>query len=55
MECRKSAVRSAGNKHSVMLKKAVHNSNNNKYINNNYNGYQGKKSGYKGKHIHLDI
>ena len=30
-------------------KKAVHNSNNNKYINNNYKGYQGKKSGYKGR------
>ena len=30
-------------------KSTVHNSNNNKYINNNYKGYQGKKSGYQGR------
>lgn len=27
----------------------VHNNKNNKYINNNYKGYQGKKSGYQGR------
>lgn len=50
-------LRSVENQHSGVQetstqecgKKAVHNSNNNKYINNNYNGYQGKKSGYKGR------
>ena len=30
-------------------KSTVHNSNNNKYINNNYKNYQGKKSGYQGR------
>ena len=30
-------------------KSTVHNSNNNKYINNNYKSYQGKKSGYQGR------
>lgn len=30
-------------------KSAIHNNNNNKYINNNYKGYQDKKSGYKGR------
>jgi hypothetical protein len=28
---------------------AVHNNKNNKYINNNYKGYQGKKNGYQGR------
>lgn len=30
-------------------KSTVQNNNNNKYINNNYKGYQGKKSDYKGR------
>ena len=30
-------------------KSTVHNSNNNKYINNNYKSYQSKKSGYQGR------
>lgn len=30
-------------------KSTVHNNNNNKYINNNYKGYQGKKNSYQGR------
>ncbi len=50
-------IRSAQNQHSGVqeinthecIKSTVHNNNNNKYINNNYIGYQGKKSGYQGR------
>ena len=31
------------------IKSAVHNSNNNKYINNNYNSYQSKNLKYQGR------
>ena len=49
--------RSAQNQHSGVqeinthecINSTVHNNNNNKYINNNYIGYQGKKSGYQGR------
>lgn len=33
----------------------VHNNKNNKYINNNYKGYQGKKVVIKAERINLDI
>lgn len=50
-------IRSAQNQHSGVqeinthecIKSTVHNNNNNKYINNNYKGYQSKKSGYQGR------
>ena len=50
-------IRSAQNQNSGVqeinthdcIKSTVHNNNNNKYINNNYIGYQGKKSGYQGR------
>ena len=50
-------IRSAQNQHSGVqeinthecINSTVHNNNNNKYINNNYIGYQGKKSGYQGR------
>ena len=50
-------IRSVKNQHSGVqeinthecIKSTVHNNNNNKYINNNYIGYQGKKSGYQGR------
>lgn len=50
-------IKSAQNKHSGVqeinthecINSTVHNNNNNKYINNNYIGYQGKKSGYQGR------
>ena len=51
-------LRSAENQHSgknetnsqECIKSAVQNNKNNKYINNNYNGYKNKKIGYKGRH-----
>lgn len=51
-------LRSAENQHSgknetnsqECIKSAVQNNKNNKYINNNYNGYQNKKVVYKGRH-----
>ena len=50
-------IRSAQNQHSGVqeinthecINSTVHNNNNNKYINNNHIGYQGKKSGYQGR------
>ena len=50
-------IKSAQNEHSGVqeinthecINSTVHNNNNNKYINNNYIGYQGKKSGYQGR------
>lgn len=50
-------IRSAQNQHSGVqeinthecINSTVHNNKNNKYINNNYKGYQDKKSGYKGR------
>lgn len=50
-------IRSAQNQHSGVqeinthecINSTVHNNKNNKYINNNYIGYQGKKSGYQGR------
>ena len=50
-------IKSAQNKHSGVqeinthecINSTVHNNKNNKYINNNYKDYQGKKSGYQGR------
>ena len=50
-------IRSAQNQHSGVqeintyecINSTVHNNKNNKYINNNYKDYQGKKSGYQGR------
>lgn len=50
-------IRSVQNQHSGVqeinthecINSTVHNNKNNKYINNNYKDYQGKKSGYQGR------
>lgn len=50
-------IKSAQNEHSGVqeinthecINSTVHNNKNNKYINNNYKDYQGKKSGYQGR------